>query len=195
MQDVSPTPPLIYIPRWTTSVQWRALLSGALVAREIRPQTTSGIRRPQLRRHRPARLQRDQAIWARHHARRSPRASPRRATCRRSAHLPCPRIRRCAARARRGTPRTIFPPRSTPTKPTSWWIAFDGDAVSFPTRPSVYQQDGLAAFSKMNPMRRRGRRRPVQGISPDCTGTRPIFPKTRSIRTVLATARSLDGDA
>jgi hypothetical protein len=32
VQNSQPTPPLIYIPRWKTSVQWRALLSGALVA-------------------------------------------------------------------------------------------------------------------------------------------------------------------
>src|SRR5258705_4993705 len=32
VQNALPNPPVIYIPRWTTSVQWRALLSGALVA-------------------------------------------------------------------------------------------------------------------------------------------------------------------
>ena len=32
VQNSQPTPPVIYIPRWTTSVQWRAILHGALVA-------------------------------------------------------------------------------------------------------------------------------------------------------------------
>src|SRR5262249_8183828 len=32
VQNSLPHPPVIYVPRWTTSVQWRALLSGALVA-------------------------------------------------------------------------------------------------------------------------------------------------------------------
>jgi len=32
VQNALPRPPVIYIPRWTTSVHWRALLSGALVA-------------------------------------------------------------------------------------------------------------------------------------------------------------------
>lgn len=32
VQNALPSPPTIYIPRWTTSVHWRALLSGALVA-------------------------------------------------------------------------------------------------------------------------------------------------------------------
>ena len=32
VQNALPNPPMIYIPRWTTSVQWRAFLSGAVVA-------------------------------------------------------------------------------------------------------------------------------------------------------------------
>lgn len=32
VQDKHPKPPMAYLPRWRTSVQWRALLSGALVA-------------------------------------------------------------------------------------------------------------------------------------------------------------------
>lgn len=32
VQDEHPRPPMAYLPRWRTSVQWRALLSGALVA-------------------------------------------------------------------------------------------------------------------------------------------------------------------
>ncbi len=32
VQDEHPKPPMAYLPRWRTSVQWRALLSGALVA-------------------------------------------------------------------------------------------------------------------------------------------------------------------
>ncbi len=32
VQNALPRPPTIYIPQWTTSVHWRALLSGALVA-------------------------------------------------------------------------------------------------------------------------------------------------------------------
>lgn len=32
VQNAMPNPPLAYLPEWTTSVQWRALLSGALVA-------------------------------------------------------------------------------------------------------------------------------------------------------------------
>src|SRR5262249_26700007 len=32
VQNALPDSPVIYIPRWTTSVQWRALLSGGIVA-------------------------------------------------------------------------------------------------------------------------------------------------------------------
>ena len=32
VQNSLPNPPVIYIPQWTTSVQWRALLSGSVVA-------------------------------------------------------------------------------------------------------------------------------------------------------------------
>jgi hypothetical protein len=32
VQNSLPNPPVLYIPRWSTSVQWKALLSGALVA-------------------------------------------------------------------------------------------------------------------------------------------------------------------
>ncbi|MCW5891408.1 MAG: DUF748 domain-containing protein [bacterium] len=32
VQDARPSPPVVYLPRWKTSLQWKALLSGAVVA-------------------------------------------------------------------------------------------------------------------------------------------------------------------
>ena len=141
----------------------------------------------QQRRHRPARLQLDQALRPRHHARRVHQGRGDLAYVPAfGAHLflsaDTGDVKRALADGYAAA--TIVASAVERAETDGLRLAFDGDAVIFSDESErVYQEQGLVAFARARSMRRAGRSRAGRSRNfwPRCTGSRRIFPRTRAL--------------